>query len=196
MQSGDQNGNGMLDAGDAAHILYRGRHDEWPPILDEDGARLQRTVAQTTTLTLSDAAGIVGQEITVTLEAEALSGIVGGDFVVVYDPEHVVYVESVQPGALTADPAFMLRYFDDRQGRLYLAIAGDTPFDAGGTLVEITLRLGYDASRTTPLRLGAATLYDQNAKDFVRSFANHTIERHHGTVTSSGASLFLPNLVR
>ncbi len=183
--AGNVNGNQNIDAGDAGLIAYRVAHNQWPPLplvrssmLNSSGPQAEAAAASTV-LQLDAPIVAPGGLATVTLRAQGLQEFTAGEFMLIYDATAVAEVVRVQ----SAIPAAVSQFTVEKVGLLRLSLATTTPVNSQQVLQTITFQLRSDAPLGPhTLHLAAATLYDSNGRDFVRSFAQHTITRQDGTI--------------
>ena len=200
LNAGDVNGNGSIGAADATMILYFATHGEWP--LPRDLTRLQQFFAKTAQATsvvhIGSGGAQPGQNATVTLGADGLSQIAGGNFSVAYDTAVVESVVSVTPTGLASN--FKLEFTDDGSGLLEIAMSDETAISGSGDLVTIVFKLRSDAADgTSPLTLAGASLNDGFGRDFVTNFPNNSITRENGEICTpscgSGGNVFMPVVI-
>ncbi|MBI1295384.1 trypsin-like serine protease [bacterium] len=192
LNSGDINGNGIIDAGDSALIMRQvnaGRATS-----TREGMTEQATQTSTT-VRVEVLSAVPGAEAVLVLRGEALQQVRGGDFVLVYDPAKIAGFRSVSPIGL-ATGSTQVTLYDDRHGRLYVSLSNATAISGDGSLLEIRALLQTGVTEPTEIVLAAVTLYDNAGRDFVRSTLGNVIIRQNGTVTPSGRAIFLPDIQR
>jgi PKD repeat protein len=108
-------------------------------------------------LTMPNARGRRGLEVTVALEANDLSGanVTAAEFVLRYNPAHVTPIGIEQAGSLTEGWLGASRDFG---GGFKVALASATPAAGAGTLVHLRLLIGLGAPDTIPLTVSDAYL--------------------------------------
>jgi hypothetical protein len=187
-EAGDVNGNGVVDAADATMILYYAAHGRWPtPKKDMLRRPTLATVdtdhtARDLVVSLDDVRAAPGTLVQTTLRVDNLIDGAGGDFVIVYDPSLVQVIGDVAPAGLMDD--FLLEFYDDGQGLLHIAIAGDAEVSGSGALAEITMRLAPDAAvgASVSLALASVRLHDAFGRDFATSALQREIQRENGAI--------------
>ena len=190
--SGDVNCNSTVDAADASMILYYSVHGAWP-VIPPPGGRLlaSRETNGDVWLSISDAIGMPGDIVTMTLQAEGMSDWAGGEFILVYDASVVDGVLGVT--ALDLASGFAAEYHDDGMGLLHFALASEVPVSGSGQLARISLHISSDAlgSGIVPLALAEADLSDLAGRDFATSALQRTIVRQSGSL-QIGYLTYLP----
>jgi hypothetical protein len=144
----------------------------------------------TTNLRLSSARGQAEKHLIITLSADTLTQIAGGDFEIVFDPSVVKRVADVTPLGLAAN--FKLDFHDTGNGLLAIALSNDVEISGNGDLLTIDFELQSSAPLgASPLTLASASLHDLFGRDFITSFANNTLTQQSGTITvAQGATNF------
>jgi hypothetical protein len=177
--AGDVNGNGEIDAADATLIHYYAANGHWPPLPPStSGAHAQ--AGAPIVISLDDVSGAPGDTVQTVLRGENLSNWAGGEILVAYDTDVVDEIIQVEPTGLAS--GFALRYYDDGEGLLRIALASSTPQSGDGSLVTISLRVAPSApGGKVPLLLADVALNDIAGRDFVTSALQHTVVRYHGT---------------
>lgn len=196
--AGNINGNRRIDAGDAGLIAYRVVHQQWPPLpfahaaaRQSSGQQQDSAAVANLSLQLNTPSAQPGELVTVTLQAQGLQEFSAGEFTLIYDAATVAEVVRVQ----SAMPDAISQFVVEKVGLLRLSLATTTPLNQQQPLQTITFQLRPGAPLgQCALSLAAATLYDVHGRDFVRSFANHTITRQDGTiqVQSLARTVYLP----
>lgn len=182
--AGDVNGNRRLDVADAIMILYHARQARWPeatPLNPGGTAIFARNTPAHSYIRLSSITAEPGTSATITLTALDLQEVTGGDFLIHYDPAllQVTRIESV-----ANTQGLLVQSSTTSAGALQISLIGTEQLSGDQELVAIHIRIADDAPPGTyPLRLAAAGLYDLYGRDFVRSFANHTLTRKSATVS-------------
>lgn len=194
LSAGDVNGDGQVGAADASMILYYSVYGYWPPL----NQVLLSGKNNVVTISLEDIVGEPGDTVDSHLKVTALSDWAGGEFVVVYPRSLVAGIADVRVvPEVTGD--FNLRWWDEGNGLLHIALANDEPFTGEGNIVTISLNLSsyIPNNNTGILALAQAKLNDRNGRDFA-TILQTTLERENGVITLERVdrSLYLPTLVK
>ena len=198
LHAGDINGNGNIDSADASMILFYAAHRTWPTP-DPLAIASARSMQAASTVRLSSAEAHQGTSILITLGADNLAQIAGGDFVIAYDTGVVADVVNVTRTGLAAN--FTVAFHESGSGLLSLALSDATEVSGSGNLVTIEFKLRSNATMgASPVTLASAHLNKLDGSDFVTSFANNTLTRQSGVITVAAAStdkpVFLPIVSR
>ncbi|MCB0186881.1 MAG: Ig-like domain repeat protein [Caldilineaceae bacterium] len=201
LQAGDVNSNTRMDNADASMILYYAAHGSWP-VPAQGSVTSAAALHGDTIVHLSSGSAQPGENLLITLGADDLIEIAGGDFAITYDPQVVKRVVSVTQTGLAASfpaPAFN----DSGSGLLTIALSNDSEINGTGALLTIEVELQSNAPQgASPLTLADAKLNDSFGRDFITSFDDNQLTRQSGVITvgaeSGGAAntIYLPVVSR
>ena len=194
-QSGDVNGNGVVDAADATMILYHAAHGSWP-LPGDSGLQLLAASDSPVTVSLDDVSGMPGETVQTMLHIENSSGWAGGEFAIAYNTAIIDGITVAKAG-LAND--LNLEFHDDGSGLVRIAIASSTPITGSGMLAALNLRIASNALRGTsvPLALSEAKFNDVVGRDFATSALQRTIVRRSAQLHVSEAyNLYLPVILK
>jgi len=175
----DANGNGKIDANDAALILYYSFKREWPSVSasnSQNDSPMQ--------ISLGDISGESGAEMETTLSVENMSDFTSGEFILSYDPAVIAAITEVKRTRFTR--RFSIIFADNGKGKVRIAMASREPVNGNGELVTVKLRLKAETMLRRGTRDGAATgkrsaslvltqtqLYDPSGQNFGYQAKSH-----------------------
>ena len=142
-QCSDVNGNGRIDSADASMILYYAAHGYWPTV-EQDANLACAADVSPLAIKLNPAVGAPGSTVAVTLRAENMPEMAGGEFVIAYN-RMLIDAITVQPAGLAS--GFKLEARDDGAGLLHIALADAAPISGAGALAILHLHLASNAQR-------------------------------------------------
>ncbi len=179
--AGDINGDGLVNAADANMIVHYVLNQDWPGVT-VDNTRSRLRDGRKIIISVDNIEGESGNEVQTTLYFENLSDLSSMNIAVVYDNNVIERIVSVERTGLATDA--MLMFADDGNGTLNISIDSQTTISGSGAFAIITLQLASDGdTRTKPLSIAKAHLYDNAGRDFVISALQRELTAHHGTVT-------------
>lgn len=114
--------------------------------------------AETSHLTVGEAAGRRGDTVTVDVSLDQVNGIAGGSFNVVYDSQSLALVSAEAGiGGGSVNPHY-------RVDAVRISFAGTAPLRTPGSLLTLTFRIKPEAPlELLPIRIEGQRFYDQNA---------------------------------
>ena len=187
----DANGNGKIDANDAATIFYQSYYGEWPSLSSDDSQSAQDDSPMS--IELGNVDGESGAEIETTLNVGNLSNFTSGEFILSYDPTVVEGITEVRKTNFTKK--FSIYSHDNGEGKVRIAMAAREPINGSGALVSVKLRLKSKTTtrrgtrngttvgkRSSGLVLAQTQLYDPAGRNFVTSRLQRTVERKNAEV--------------
>jgi len=189
LAAADANGNGKIEASDAALISYYSFKGEWPSIGSSQSAQNDSPME----LKLGDISGESGAETETVLNVENLSDFTGGEFILSYDPAVVEGITEVKRTSFTK--RFTILFHDNGEGKVRIAMASREPINGSGELVSVKLRLKSKTTlrkrtrdgaaigkRSASLVLAQTQFYDPVGRNFVTSKLQRTVERKNAEV--------------
>jgi len=182
LTAGDVNDDGMVDSVDASMIIHYALYHEWPSVDSTNTRRGQRDGNnEPIVISLDDVNGVSGAEIQTTLYINNLTDLTAMNVAIVYDPNVVEKVVTVEGTGLATDARMM--FYDDGNGTLRIGLDSQTPIIGSGAFATITLQLATGGNvRSKPLSIANAHLYDIAGRDFAISALQRKIEAHNGEV--------------
>jgi len=194
LAAADANGNGKIDASDAAFILYYSFTKKWPSIYSVNGQSVENNLP--VIVKLGNISAESGTEVEIQLSAENLNNFVGGEFILSYPPT-VEAVLEVNRTRFTRK--FSVKFSDNNEGQVRIAMVSREPISGDGELAILklllkpktetktrkrTVRDGNEIVRkTSNFVLSQVQLYDLYGRNFVTSRLQLTVERQNGQIT-------------